>query len=222
MKRRLPLTLVLIFGIAGITTAFVPHTIVQDTDELFRINTLRIVTAFGLVLGLASLIRHHTAKITHKREHWQYSWITLIAMAVSALIGLLGGGLDPNARGLIPTRIGTFSFHIRYLFNYLLIPIQATMFAILAFFMASASYRAFRARNLEASVLLVAAFIVMLGSVPLSRQILDTLPGYAQFILDVPNTASKRGILFGVGIGSIATSMKIILGVERGWLGGEK
>jgi hypothetical protein len=222
MKRTLPLILVLVFGIIGILTYFLPHRIVQDYDSLFRNNTIRIISSFGLVLGLSSLLRHHTLRIQRKKENWQYSWITLIALAVTGIIGLFGGGLDPNRHGLIPTSIGGFSFHITTLFTYLIIPISATMFAILAFYMASASYRAFRARNLEATVLLVAAFIVMIGSVPLSRQILDTLPGFAQYILDIPNTASKRGIAFGVGLGSIATSLKIILGIERGWLGGEK
>jgi len=222
MKRRLPLILVLVFGIAGILTYFLPHRVVQDTDSLFRNNTLRIIAAFGLVLGLSSLIRHHGQKIARRREHWQYSWITLISLAVAAVIGLLGGGMDPNATGLLPTRIGGVSFHIMTLFRHIMVPISSTMFALLAFFMASACYRAFRARNLEATLLLVAAFIVMVGSVPLSRAILDTLPDFAQYVLDIPNTASKRGILFGVGLGSIATSLKIILGIERGWLGGEK
>ncbi len=222
MKRRLPLILVLVFGIAGILTYFLPHRVVQDTDSLFRNNALRIIAAFGLVLGLSSLVRHHSQKIARRREHWQYSWITLISLAVSAVIGLLGGGMDPGATGLLPTRIGGFSFHIMTLFRHIVVPISSTMFALLAFFMASACYRAFRARNLEATLLLVAAFIVMVGSVPLSRAILDTLPDFAQYVLDVPNTAAKRGILFGVGLGSVATSLKIILGIERGWLGGEK
>jgi MFS family permease len=220
MKRRIPLILVLVFGIIGILTYFLPHSTVQDADTLFRNNTLRLIAVFGLVLGLSSLIRHHSEKIRRRREHWPYSWITLIGLAVTAIIGVFGGGMSPSVKGLLPTHVGSFSYHISTLFTYIIVPINATMFALLAFFMTSASYRAFRARNLEATLLLVAAFIVMLGSVPLSRQILDTLPGFAQYILDVPNTASKRGIAFGVGLGSIATSLKIILGIERGWLGG--
>lgn len=222
MQRTLPLTLVLITGIAGMLVYFIPHTVMQNFDALFRNNTLRVIIAFSLVLGLSSLIHHHLLKIQRRREHWPYSWVLLIALVLSAVIGLLGGGMDPASKGVIPTKIGGFSFHIMTLYNFIMRPITASMFAILAFFMASASYRAFRARNLEATLLLVAAFVVMLGSVPLSRQILDTLPGFAQYILDVPNTASKRGIAFGIGLGSVATALKIILGVERGWLGGEK
>jgi MFS family permease len=222
MKRRFPLILVLVFGIIGVITYFIPHPIVQNSDELFRNNTLRIIGSFGLVLGLSSFIRHHTLRIQRHKENSNYSWIALVALAFSGIVGLLGGGMDPSVRGLIPTHIGSFSFHVTTLFNYIAIPISATMFAILAFYMASASYRAFRARNLQATLLLVAAFIVMLGSVPLSRKLLDSLPYYAQYLLDIPNTASKRGIGFGVGLGSIATSLKIILGIERGWLGGEQ
>lgn len=222
MKRTLPLILVAVFGVFGIVTFFMPHRAMARYDGLFRDNTLRIMVAFGLVLGLSSLIRHHLEKIRRRAEHWQYSWITLISLVLTAVIGLLGGGMEPTMKGWLPTEIGGFSFHIKTLYTYVMVPVYATMFALLAFFMASASYRAFRARNLEATLLLVAAFVVMLGSVPLSRRIIDSLPYFAQYILDVPNTASKRGIGFGVGLGIFATSLKIILGIERGWLGGEK
>lgn len=219
MKLRLPLILVLITGILGALPFIIPHSIAQNFDNEFRNSILRIIAAFSLVLGVGSIIRHHTFKIQKQRENWQYSWILLISLVVTAIIGLFGG---IDGKGILPTSVRGFSFDIQTIYMFMAIPLGATMFAMLSFFMASAAYRAFRARNFEATLLLVAAFIMMLGSVPLSSYIFPRLPGFAEWILTVPNTAAKRGMGFGIALGSLATSLKIILGIERGWLGGTK
>ena len=113
------------------------------------------------------------------------------------------------------------------LYDYVYSPLVAMMFALLAFFVGSASYRAFRARNKEATVLLVAAFLVMLGRVPLGDVFTGWLPkslhmsNIASWIMNVPNLAGQRAIMIGIALGIVSTSLRLILGIERSYLGGE-
>ena len=110
---------------------------------------------------------------------------------------------------------------------------QATMFSLLAFFVASASFRAFRVKSKEAGLLMGAAFIVMLGNVPIGNlvsRLLAYIPIIGpsldialikEWILAYPSSAAQSAILVGAMLGYISASMKIIFGVERSHLGGE-
>jgi uncharacterized membrane protein len=104
----------------------------------------------------------------------------------------------------------------------MMVPLQGTMFAILALFIASAAYRSFRARSREAAVLLIAAVIVMMGRVPLGEYLIPLSGDLSQWILNVLNASVRRAILIGVSLGTVALSIKIIFGMERSYLGGGK
>lgn len=108
----------------------------------------------------------------------------------------------------------------KWLFESIVVPLDSTMFALLAFFMASAAYRTFRARTPEATVLLLVAVIVMIGRVPIGELFYKHMPQVSEWFMMYPTVAAKRGILFGVALGSVATSLRIILGIERSHLGG--
>jgi hypothetical protein len=95
------------------------------------------------------------------------------------------------------------------------------MFALLAFFIASAAFRAFRMRNVESGLLLGAAILVMLGLVPIGRAISPMFPQIQEWIVDVPNNAGRRAIMMGAALGAIATGLRVILGLERSHLGSE-
>ncbi|HLG94284.1 MAG TPA: hypothetical protein VI546_05560, partial [candidate division Zixibacteria bacterium] len=59
----------------------------------------------------------------------------------------------------------------------------------------------------------------MLGRVPIGTKLYFDFPTWAQTLLDVPGLAARRGILIGIGLGSVATSLRVILGIERGFFG---
>jgi hypothetical protein len=118
------------------------------------------------------------------------------------------------------TAEGLRSTMFRSFFDNILIPIFATMFSLLAFFIASAAYRAFRARNVMASLLLLAALIVMLRFNPMFGEFLgQKVSALSNWLMNVPNLAAQRAIVMGVGLGIVATALKVILGIERGYMG---
>ena len=207
MKRKLPLAVCFIMGIVMIVQFFIPHPVsLEFASVIYR--WVIVLTAFALVLAIGNLIRHHSYKIRRKKEDWPYSIVTLAGMTGMAAIGLVWG-VDPES--LYQT-----------IYLNVMAPLGATMFALLAYYMASAAYRAFRARSLEATLLLVSAFIVMIGFMPFGQYLHPRFPAFAEWVMRVPNMASQRGILIGVAFGSIATALKIILGIERSWLGGKE
>ena len=106
------------------------------------------------------------------------------------------------------------------------------MFALLAFFVASASYRAFKIRNAEATVLLVSGILIMLGRVPLGAWLTKWtlsipwlswlhLPNIQEWLYQYPNAAGARAIMIGIGLGIVGTSLRVILGIEKSFMGGD-
>lgn len=103
-------------------------------------------------------------------------------------------------------------------FEFVMVPILATMFSLLAFYIASAAYRAFRARNVLASLLLIAALLVMSRFNPFIPGA-EYVANASNWLMNVPNLAAQRAIVIGIGLGIVGTALKVILGIERGYMG---
>lgn len=125
------------------------------------------------------------------------------------------------ARAELPMSWGPSGRYRTWAFDHIFFPCQATMFALLAFFIASAAFRAFRARNTEAGLLLGSAILVLLGRAPIGRLINDSLPEITNWIIDVPNNAGRRAIIIGAALGAIVTGLRVLLGMERQHVGGD-
>jgi nitrate reductase gamma subunit len=203
MRTRVPIAICFVMGVVMFVQFFVPHPLSEALREEMMVWA-RLVAGFALALGIGSLISVHVQKIRRRATDRPYSAIALVCLGVMAVLGIVFG-----------TDKGPF----KWLFDNVYMPLDATMFALLGFFIASAAYRTFRARTVEATLLLVVAVVMMLGRVPVTGLLHERLPDWlseaTDWLLNVPNMAQKRGIMLGVALGAISMSLRIILGIER-------
>lgn len=220
MKLRLPLILCFLCGLLMIVQFFIPHPPFTGMYNNLLDWTI-IIGIFAMVIGLSSLIKLHYTRIRRKTSDLPYSIVVFVGMVGMALIGLIRG-VEADS-------------WFEWLFDNVQVPMQATMFSLLAFFIASAAYRAFRARTLEATLMLVTAVLIMFARVPIGNFLWQHiapqswiakapfLPAdVSGWILNVPSMAARRGILLGISLGGIATALKILLGIERSYMGAGK
>jgi hypothetical protein len=203
MRWQIPLLIVFIGGLFMAVQYFVP---LEASERIYEycLDWIIIVGVFAMGLGLWSLFRVTLSKIQTKAPAWQYNILTLVGLFAMILLGLFSGIEEGKP--------------FMSLFWYIYTPIQAAMFALLAFYVASAAYRAFRARTLVATILLLTAVVIMLRLIPLGP-VSGLNQSVANWILTVPNMAAKRAIAMGIGLGGIATALKVVLGIERSYMG---
>lgn len=203
-----------------------------------RVSDLsQILTGFLLLLGIISLLRIHIMRATRKTPDAAYSMLLLGSMAVMTVFGFLNWidrVKDKTARLNDVANWGFVQFGQDFLFDGLLQQMEAAMFSIIAFYILSAAFRAFRIRSVESSVLMGSALILMLSLMGALTQswghvvdgvVVSTHNGFfdnfkleviAEWVKKYMQTPSIRAIEFGVGLGTVAMGLRIWLGLEKG------
>lgn len=223
MKRTIPVIITSVVGTVLIFSVFFPsgRTLGEDFSLFFD-----IIAVFAFFLGGGNLVRIHITKIYRQRPDWGFSIVTLIGFFITLTVGLFKLG---NAEGISGSVTAAGSL-LQEIFVNIITPLSSTMYALLAFYVASASYRAFRAKNREATILLIAAFIILLGRTPFGMMLTQwipesfsilQIPNLAVWIMNSANLAGQRSILIGVGLGVVAMSLRLILGMDRTYLGSD-
>ncbi len=217
MKRVLPLVITFLLGTLFVLEFFLPHHAVHELVALLQEwGTVLAATAF--ILGAINVVQVNVPKVVRRERDWPYKIVLLASAAGMIVLGFVEGKEGKT---------------FLWVYEYVFAPCNSTMFALLAFFIASAAFRAFRARNVEALLMLVTALIVMLTVVPFGSiaatflpaswgETLTTGPDFVRdWILDYANNSGRRAILIGAALGAVATGLRVILGLERSHLGGD-
>lgn len=177
-----------------------------------------IIASFALIVGGVDILRFHLVRV--RREgvgRAPFSIITagfLLIMVVFALFGWYLSYADPKAGITITTQP-----QFRWLYLNVYAPADAAMYSILVFYIASASYRAFRVRNPMALLLLATALIISFGNTTIGGLIWPGFLSLRDWIMTVPNAAAFRPIVIGAGLGTIILGLRLLTWRETSWMG---
>lgn len=232
MKRTIPLVIASVAGLVMVLANFVPA---AKSWEEATLTWFNILAAAALVLGGGNLLRVQLQEISDGKPGWGYALVTAVSFIVTMLVGLFKVGVQPEVNSPDFPWSGDYlqtGSALWWLFEYILSPVTAALFSMLAFFVASAAYRAFRAKNLEATLLLITAVIMLLGRTYAGVWLTGWLPKQwswlridrfsEEILFDVIAKSGFRAITIGIALGVVATSLKILLGLDRSYLGSEE
>jgi hypothetical protein len=202
LRSTLPTAVAIAVGLFVLLALFTPYAAFQDIGTYF-IDTAVIIAAFALFLGVLNVLRVHARQIRTGPSRL-YSFVLVIAMLVVLLLGLPPLPDAPS---------GPNQATVVWLFENVQVPIQASLSAILVFFVVRAAFRLVSRRSLESLVMLLVTLLVLVGQAALGLSPL--LTEVRDWILDVPAMAGVRGILLGVALGALLTGVRLLFGVER-------
>ncbi|MFH1701072.1 MAG: hypothetical protein ABIE07_10840 [Candidatus Zixiibacteriota bacterium] len=218
MRTTVPIIIAFLSGLLMVVSFFFrPEESLLGRFEPEILSWVTIVGGFTLLLGVVSIIRVNFNIVKRTGTDWPYKLATLLAVFITMVPAILPSRISPLFGD------GLNSIHT-WCFNNLNAPLMSTMFAMLAFYIASAAFRAFRARNAEATLLLITAVLVMLWRIPMGEAFLksihDEIPNYINtYIMGGANLAVQRGIIIGAALGAAAMALRIMLGIERTYMG---
>jgi len=220
VKRFLPLLVTMIVGWVTLLTYFLPG---LDTVRYPFIEVAMIVVAFSMLLGFVNIFYVHATRIVRRRPGAFYSLVLLVSLvlvaAVSFAEGLIRGGLSLFSPSVAQdvVQAGVAGGWMTAVYQYILIPIQSSLAALLPFLLAFAAYRTLRMRSTSGkaagAVFLITAIVVLLGQVPLFN--LPLVAGLREWIIRVWAMGGVRGILLGVALGITATALRVLIGADR-------
>jgi len=174
-----------------------------DAVSTKLITIAALVNVFTIALAVSSLVKRNMNFIQRKTRGWYfkaYMLITIVLMLVFSMFGL---------------ETGPYHWVMFAVVN----PLSSVNYGILAFYMASTSARAFKARNTKAALLLITGVIVLLYQAPLTGTVFPGIEPVALYLTDTFGKAAGKMFLISITVGALVFGVRVLLGNEPSVLG---
>lgn len=207
IRKYVPLAVTAILGFFMILSFPIDNKQIAGVSTMFG-TWVMLLASFALGLGAINIIVIH-GKNTAKREKGQ--WLFSVALlATFAFVALLGFAYDVKSKSYT------------YVYDILIGAGTLSLSSLRGFFTFSAFYRSFRTRTIEAGVLMIGCILVLMYAEPIAELVLPQLNVFTKWMLDVPYVGGTRAIAVIGGIALFLMSLRVIMGIDKTWMGKEE
>lgn len=175
-----------------------------DVVAKYTVDWALMVSYFMAIVGLIHLTRYNVTSIQKRRRGWPYGLITLILLYYMIIAGFA---------------YGTTDIKFNFFYNAIALSLTALVSGLLGFYFFSAGGRAFRARDFRATVLLIAAFLMLMKNAPVGLLIWKGFSPVGSYVMDVLVASGNRAFKIGTAVAGIALGIRVLIGQETSQIG---
>ncbi|MEP7134950.1 MAG: hypothetical protein ABI904_08460 [Chloroflexota bacterium] len=162
-----------------------------------------IIAAMAVLVGIANLVFVHMDKIRKREKNSMYG-----ALLVLSLIATFGLGLVFGPENQI----------VQLAVDAVIVPVEASLMAILAVTLVYASIRLFRRRTDVMTVIFLVVAVSFLFAVmpkPIDPVINDQISQPILWLASIFSRGGARGLLIGIALGTLLTGIRVLFGIDR-------
>ena len=189
-------------GIIVLLGYFYPIPILLQLRILLT-NWAILIAAMTVLIGIYNIVAVHAEKIRTGQKGSANSWVLIVSLFLTIAYLIFAMLSD------------TQEFAMRVVADSFIVPVEASLMAILAVTLIYASIRLLGRRlDVMSVIFLVAAVLFLIAFMPTP---FGPIPGdqvIAQF-MNVFSTGGARGLLIGIALGVLLTGLRVIFGVDR-------
>lgn len=174
---------------------------VLDRLQFILADWAIIIAGMAVLVGILNLVSVHMEKVRKGQKGGLYGALLVFSLVITFGLGLVFGPDHSIMRVAVDAVI---------------VPVEASLLAILAVTLVYASIRLLRRRTDVMSVIfLVTVVLVLLAVMP---TLFGPIPVFDQLILGITGMISSggaRGLLIGVALGTLLTGIRVLFGIDR-------
>jgi hypothetical protein len=177
--------------------------IMTDIETILR-NAATPVNAVGAAIGVYYMTRRTITKVSQRGKGWYYQLLMGASAWYMIIVGLVLG--RDNIAFVAPSEA-------------FIIPGDATIYAIICFYLVSSSARAFKVKDVSSGLLMASAVLVMFRMSPIFQALFPGVSPIGDWVYKNITMAASRVFSISVGLGGIVLAVRLLMGKENSMLG---